>query len=169
MASHTITHPRNRLPCPIDKKDVRRVFDNFGDLRYVEGKGWYAHPGIDISCRAGTKLYLPVKSKVIAKKMNHRTWGNRLDFEIIGGAFNGYHYAFSHCLKPSDYFIGKVLPKGVVVALTGNTGNTTGPHLDLMYGTNLGPNGYFLRSEDATTRGFIDATSVFDFLGCRWG
>jgi murein DD-endopeptidase MepM/ murein hydrolase activator NlpD len=162
------SYARSRLPSPIETKHIIRIWDNFGVIRNSP-KGWYAHSGIDITAKEGTELYLPVPSLVKDIVYRKSGWGNRIYFEITEGPYKGYDYAFCHCLKINDIKIGKEIDTTDPIAWVGQTGNSTGPHLHLMIGTDLGFNGYALRSDETSTIGFSDPIGIFDFEGARWG
>lgn len=175
MARHEPnTYPRNRLPSPIAIEDIKYVSDTFGVVRHVHGRGFYAHSGIDIPAPIGTPITLPAKSIITAVRYSDRGWGNRIYLRVLEGAYKGWHYAFCHCSWIIDFdgyddTEDYIYEAGALVGRVGITGNSTGPHLHLMIGNNLGFNGYALRSDLTTTIGFDDPVSIFNFEGCRWG
>lgn len=161
-------HPRNRLVSPIEIADITRVFDNFGDLRNTS-KGWYAHGGIDISAPEGIEISVPADSIVTNIRFSKVGWGNRIYFKISNGSFQEYVFAFCHCCWIKDLKRWDEIKAGEIVAQVGQSGNSTGPHLHLMIGTNLAWNGYATRTDETSTIGFCDPAGIFDFTGVRWG
>lgn len=83
------------------------------------------HHGIDIAARRGTKIYPLGKGKVIFSGRKSG-YGNLV--EILHGDSIVSRYAH---LKKSLVKKGKIVGKNDVIALLGNTGRSTGPHLHL--------------------------------------
>lgn len=81
------------------------------------------HPGIDLHARTGTNIYSPYDG-VINNIGYSEFYGNYLVIEHI----DGYSSYFYH-LDSIKVNVGKVVKQGDLVALTGNSGKSTGPHL----------------------------------------
>ncbi len=100
------------------------------------------HNGVDIACPVGTPILAPASGKIL----NMWTDSNGgLSLSIL--AEDGVRFGFAHL---SEY---RVIPyqsviKGEIIAFTGNTGKTTGPHL------------HFTVQKDGL---FIDPLEFFDF------
>lgn len=88
--------------------------------------GWTGrryHHGIDIAVNRGTPIYAADAGTVIRRSYD-RTYGYFI--EIAHGG--GYTTLYAHCSKLL-VGVGQVVEKGQKIALVGNTGNSTGPHL----------------------------------------
>ncbi len=83
------------------------------------------HRGIDIAARRGTKIYPLGKGKVIFSGRKSG-YGNLV--EILHGDNIVSRYAH---LKKSLVKEGEMVTKTNIIALVGNTGRSTGPHLHL--------------------------------------
>jgi murein DD-endopeptidase MepM/ murein hydrolase activator NlpD len=82
------------------------------------------HAGLDVAMPVGTKLPSLVNGKVIEAQKTPG-WGNTVVIEDA----NGGQHRLSH-LSEISVKKGDTISRGQVVALSGNTGNSTGPHLD---------------------------------------
>jgi murein DD-endopeptidase MepM/ murein hydrolase activator NlpD len=87
--------------------------------------GWRAHKGLDIAVKTGTKAYAAHEGKVVyagwyAKEANY----GRLVIIKYGNVTLWYAHLYKIRVK-----VGQKVKAGDVVALTGNTGYSTGPHL----------------------------------------
>lgn len=88
----------------------------------VEGASTF-HRGIDIAVPTGTEVYAAAAGKVITAR---DTGLGGLTIFIDHG--NGYYTCYMH-LSAFKVSVGSVVAKGDVIALSGNTGNSSGPHL----------------------------------------
>jgi len=85
------------------------------------------HKGVDFKCPVGTPVVMPFDGTLVKKNWNWRGNGNCLEFT---DDHTGHHAKFLHLsvlpdtLKPGQHF-----KLGQQVALSGNTGHTTAPHL----------------------------------------
>ena len=86
------------------------------------------HTGIDFGMPVGTQLYAIVDG-VVDNVMTDKSYGNVL---VIGYTVNGVKYQDWYChLSRITVGKGASLKAGQAVCLSGNTGNSTGPHLHL--------------------------------------
>lgn len=81
------------------------------------------HPGIDLKAKSGTKIYSPLNGKIITKKYDD-FYGNVL---VIDHGY-GYTTHYFHLEKVTKNN-GDFIETGELVAKTGNSGRSTGPHL----------------------------------------
>ena len=81
------------------------------------------HNGIDLAADMGTPA-LAVADGLITEIGNSPTFGLFVKYEIEGG----YTVMYAH-LSEAVAAVGEAVPAGGVVALTGNSGLATGPHL----------------------------------------
>ena len=84
---------------------------------------WEFHNGIDIAVETGTEAVAVCDGRVIEIRKSE-TLGNVLVYETV----NGYRVTYAH-LNETIKEQGDFVKQGEVVALTGNTGLSTGPHL----------------------------------------
>jgi murein DD-endopeptidase len=107
-------------------------------MKIVEGKitspfGYRIHPitgirtlhnGIDIACPVGTAVHSPLDGEV--KEVYDTAAGGKT--VIIGDENRRFGFChLSRVLLPA----GSKIKKGDIIALSGNTGKSTGPHLHL--------------------------------------
>lgn len=89
--------------------------------------GWYGysgHRGVDLSAKVGTPIYAADGGVVQAVYKKNYGYG----YHIIISHGNGYSTLYAH-LSKIKVSVGDKVAKGQVIALSGNTGRTTGPHL----------------------------------------
>ncbi|WP_408057224.1 peptidoglycan DD-metalloendopeptidase family protein [Veronia nyctiphanis] len=105
-------------------KKYRRS-SGFGARKHpVTGKNKF-HLGLDLTANIGTPIYAPADGVVEYKRNNRKTgYGNVLK---IGHAF-GFMTLYAH-LEKFNVKLGQFVRKGDLIAWTGNTGLSTGPHL----------------------------------------
>lgn len=87
------------------------------------------HNGIDISAEEGTEAVAVYDGEVIEIRVS-KTLGNVMRYKTD----NGYIVTYAH-LKESLRAVGERFKQGDTLALTGNTGLSTGPHIH--YGLEL--------------------------------
>jgi murein DD-endopeptidase MepM/ murein hydrolase activator NlpD len=88
----------------------------------ITGEPWF-HGGIDISARTGTPV-LAVMSGVVAATGEH----NALGIYVIINHENNYQTLYAQ-LAGLIAVKGQHVTRGETIALSGNTGLSTGPHL----------------------------------------
>lgn len=99
------------------------ITSSFGErLNPITNKTEF-HNGIDISAEIGTEAVSPFDGEV-AEIWSNDASGNVLEIECE----NGYRLIFAH-LSEYRKNVGDKVKEGEAVALTGNTGFSTGPHL----------------------------------------
>lgn len=82
------------------------------------------HHGVDVPMPVGTPLIAGADGEVVEK--THRTGtGITLTIKHAEDLFAIYH----HLNEPSRFNVGDAVKAGEVVAYSGKTGRTTGPHL----------------------------------------
>lgn len=81
-----------------------------------------SHVGADFPLREGQNVYATMGGKVVWAGDNG-PWGTLVVVEN-----NNYQTWFAH-LSAIDVSVGQIVSSGDVVGLSGNTGNSTGPHL----------------------------------------
>ncbi len=89
----------------------------------ITGKKKVKHSGIDLKANLGTSVYAPEKGKVILA-----SWINGYGYTVIMDHGYGYTTLFGH-LSKIKVKKGQVVKKGSLIAKSGNSGRSTGPHL----------------------------------------
>ena len=82
------------------------------------------HQGIDLAAPVGTPIYSPTDGAVVAV-YDHAAGGRTL---ILRSADGAVRYGFCH-LQRIELLVGQPVRRGQLVARSGNTGRSTGPHL----------------------------------------
>ena len=82
------------------------------------------HSGVDLAADEGTPVYAADNGKVIVAEDSGNGYGNY----IILDHQNGYKTLYGHNSQLL-VSVGDIVAKGDKIALSGNTGNSTGPHL----------------------------------------
>ena len=105
--------------------DNIRLTSSFGHRKNPTGPGYMIHNGLDYAVPMGTPIKASASGTVVQSQFAGHS-GFRV--EIDHG--NGLHTSYNHnsVLKVK---VGQKVERGEVVALSGSTGNSTGPHLHL--------------------------------------
>lgn len=100
----------------------------FGTWRsyYNGGKGG-GHGGQDLRAAVGMQLYAPFDGTVLYKSVQPSGAGNFLAIKNS----NGDVVWFMHLSGYANIAVGKTVSAGQFVALSGNTGRSSGPHCTL--------------------------------------
>ncbi|MCB8979766.1 MAG: M23 family metallopeptidase [Ardenticatenaceae bacterium] len=85
---------------------------------------WYGHPGIDIALPEGSAVYASDTGTVTFAGWNVYGYGNL----IVINHGNGYETFYGH-LSSFNVVPGQIVYQGNVIGGTGNTGNSSGPHI----------------------------------------
>jgi len=81
------------------------------------------HNGIDIAMPMGTQV-MAVKEGMVTRIRNSATYGLVLEYETV----DGHEVMYAH-LSDVSVVVGEHIAQGQAVALSGNSGLSTGPHL----------------------------------------
>lgn len=106
------------MASPIDGKPISTVYKKPGKMW---SKGY--HTGIDVACPEGT----PVKA-TSDQVVQNANWGKSYGNQIVAKCADGNFVIYAH-LSRVDVKPGASITKGQVIGLSGNTGNSSGPHL----------------------------------------
>ncbi|KGY12158.1 peptidase M23 [Vibrio tubiashii] len=129
-----------RLDTAAITSNVRRAMLNqipsgspVGDVRMSSGFGKRVHPisgvakmhrGLDFAANTGTKIYSPADGVVEVTRSSNKGSGN---FLRLQHSF-GFSSSYSH-LKQFKVKSGEFVKKGQLIAISGNSGLSSGPHL----------------------------------------
>ncbi len=121
-----------RLGYPTDGRSISAGFPNYSSGRY--------HGGIDFPVPTGSNVYAAASGTVILVKALYYSYGHYIIIDHGNGLST--LYAHNSVLKVS---MGQHVKKGQVIALSGSTGNSTGPHSHFevrVNGTRVNPLNY---------------------------
>jgi hypothetical protein len=99
---------------------------------YYTDRSGHNHGAWDIAAPVGTPVHAMTKGKVVAinDPSTPARGGGSVTIEYLDTSGIRYRQFNGHLsVVPSDLKIGSIVEAGQVIALTGNTGNSTGPHL----------------------------------------
>ena len=85
---------------------------------------WYGHPGVDIALPEGTTVVASDTGTVTFAGWNIYGFGNL----IVVNHGNGFETFYAH-LSGISVVPGQIVYQGNVIGSTGNTGNSSGPHI----------------------------------------
>ena len=102
-----------------------KVSSKFGNRKHPISGITTFHNGVDIAIPVGTVIISPYSGKVA--QVNVSDLGGK---QIIIKHDNGYKTGYAH-LSSQLVVTGEKVKKGQKIALSGNTGQSTGPHLHL--------------------------------------
>lgn len=101
-----------------------RVSSKFGNrIHPITGQKVAFHNGVDIACAIGTPIVAP-ESGIITEVYTHPRGGKT----VIMVTSSGVRFGFCH-LSAQKVVLHAVVNRGDVIALSGNTGVSTGPHV----------------------------------------
>jgi len=114
---------------PVETVVVSQVF-GANPVRYRK-YGFPGHEGVDFAVPSGTVIYAAAKGKVTQVVLDNgvHPYGThvRLRHSTEKGIFETIYAHLSEVLPGVE--VGKVVDRGDAIALSGNTGRSTGPHL----------------------------------------
>ncbi len=111
-------------------RGVRPVVVGTGTFQYPVNsrnftqKFWYGHPAVDIALPEGSPVLAADTGTVTYAGWNNYGYG----YLIVVNHGNGYETFYAH-LSRIDVVPGQIVTKGQVIGGTGNTGNSSGPHV----------------------------------------
>lgn len=118
-----------------------RVTSGFGKRVHPITKKESFHNGVDIAVPVGTEVVAPENGKIV-EVWDHAKGG----FCIAMRTTMGTRYGFAHLSKRIRK-VGDIVFEGEVIALSGNTGASTGPHVHFTVKKNeqwVDPDKYFV-------------------------
>jgi len=116
----TLKETAGLLDAPVDSQ---RITSTFGHRKNPTGAGFMIHSGTDYGVGSGTKVYAAADGVVeVAGWAGHS--GNRVTLDHGKGLETGYSHNSKVLVK-----VGDKVKRGDLIALSGTTGNSTGPHV----------------------------------------
>jgi len=109
---------------PVKNVDINRISSHYGYRTDPFYKVQKFHSGIDFSAPVGTAIYCPGDGKVAKVEKAKSGYGNCI---IVDHGY-GYKTRYAHISK-SLVKVGQEVKRGEKIALVGNTGKSTSPHL----------------------------------------
>jgi murein DD-endopeptidase MepM/ murein hydrolase activator NlpD len=85
---------------------------------------WYGHPGLDIALSEGNAVFASDTGTVTYAGWNQYGYGNL----IVVNHGNGFETFYGH-LSGINVGPGQIVYQGNVIGSTGNSGNSSGPHI----------------------------------------
>lgn len=107
-----------------------RISSDFGYRKAPIAGASTGHSGIDIAIPIGTPIKAIADGKIVAARIGMKGYGTGVF--VDHGIINGKHIVseYGH-LSNYNVKIGDNIKKGQIIAQSGNTGISTGPHLHL--------------------------------------
>lgn len=102
-----------------------KITSKYGNRKHPVTGEYKLHNGVDIGVPIGTAVK-PNMSGTIVNTWFNESGGNQMKIELKNGYTMGFAHLSKYNLKKGDKF-----KANETVALTGNTGRSTGPHLHL--------------------------------------
>jgi murein DD-endopeptidase MepM/ murein hydrolase activator NlpD len=121
----TVTAPTINTPYPIPADDIRGYY-----AQPISGRlsqGIHAVNAVDIAAPIGTTVHAAANGTVIVAMGNGKYNGGYGNYIVISHP-NGTQTLYAH-LSEVTVSLGEMVLQGQPIALSGNTGDTTGPHL----------------------------------------
>ena len=109
---------------PVSNKDLKYTSSGWGYRIHPIYKIKLFHYGMDFVIKEGTKVFATGDAKVVSIQNDKRGYGNSI---ILDHGY-GYKTLYGH-LSKINVKVNQKVKRGDVIALSGNTGTSTGPHL----------------------------------------
>lgn len=150
-----------------------KITSGFGHRKAPQGPHGPAsseHNGLDLAAPVDTDVFAPMNG-VVKSIYSNSQGGNQLIIEHEDGSRTGYAHLNGYKVK-----IGDNVAKGQVIAFSGNTGNSNGPHLHFTYrnanGDLVDPRTVFnfnIGSPKKTSSSSLDPTITNNPLNIHYG
>jgi len=115
----TSTYHGSQVILPFSRNAQASILDN-----YNQDRGDHTHAGIDLPVPIGTNVVSPVNGRVDYIGNDPTGYGKFVD--VVGD--DGMRYRYGH-LSSSSTHVGQTVGVGQTVALSGNSGDSEGPHV----------------------------------------
>lgn len=114
------------------------------------------HGAVDIAAGAGTSVMASDAGTVVGIDYHEGGFGHVVAIQHA----NGLQTSYAHLKQAPNLKIGQTVQQGQEIGLLGNTGFSTGNHLDFRIGKKLYQNGAWNYAKDA---GVVDPLSIINF------
>ncbi len=131
---------------PESNKDHKRTASGFGYRIHPIYQTRIFHDGMDFSCDIGTPVYATADGVV-----KNARWERGYGYIVTIDHGYGYETRYAH-LKSFNVKRGQKVVRGETIALSGNTGRSSGPHVHyevLQRGRPVNPANYYFMDLDA--------------------
>lgn len=131
---------------PVSNKDLKRTASGFGYRIHPIYQTRIFHDGMDFSCDIGTPVYATADGVV-----KNARWERGYGYIVTIDHGYGYETRYAH-LKNFNVKRGQKVVRGETIALSGNTGRSSGPHVHyevLQRGRPVNPANYYFMDLDA--------------------
>ena len=131
---------------PVANKDLKRMASGYGYRIHPIYQTRIFHEGMDFSCDIGTPVYATADG--VIKKAR---WEKGYGYLITIDHGYGYETRYAH-LKSFNVKPGQKVIRGETIALSGNSGRSSGPHVHyevLQKGRPVNPANYYFMDLDA--------------------
>ena len=131
---------------PVSNKDLKRTASGYGYRIHPIYQTRIFHDGMDFSCDIGTPVYATADGVVKTAK-----WERGYGYVVTLDHGYGYETRYAH-LKSFNVKRGQKVVRGETIALSGNSGRSTGPHVHyevLQRGRPVNPANYYFMDLDA--------------------
>lgn len=125
------------IDCAVFKQESLLAFPLGKQKCYISSefgkRGSGFHHGIDLACKEGSNIYAADSGVVVyaASEKDGSAYGNRILIRHKNGIETLYAHLSEFAVKKGDK-----VSQGEFIGLSGNTGNSTGPHLHFEYRVN---------------------------------
>jgi len=110
---------------PILNKDIVEITSGFGWRKHPIYKTPIFHEGVDIAVKLNTNVYSTMSGRVVEVKYSKYGYGNKIVIKNSAG----FETLYAHLSNRIYVKKGQIVKKGQLIATSGNTGTSTGPHL----------------------------------------
>lgn len=131
---------------PVSNKDLKRTASGFGYRIHPIYQTRIFHDGMDFSCDIGTPVYATADGVV-----KNARWERGYGYIVTIDHGYGYETRYAH-LKSFNVKRGQKVVRGETIALSGNTGRSSGPHVHyevLQRGRPVNPANYYFMDLNA--------------------
>lgn len=131
---------------PVANKDLKRTSSGYGYRIHPIYQTRIFHEGMDFSCDIGTPVYATADGVIKKAK-----WESGYGYTVLIDHGYGYETRYAH-LKSFKVRAGQKVVRGETIALSGNSGRSSGPHVHyevLQRGRHMNPAHYYFMDLNA--------------------